>query len=319
MGGIGVISNPRSGRNRRNPHIVRRLAGVLGDNGHLAQPEGLESLEDVARSFRERDIDVACVNGGDGTLHKALSAIVRIYADGKEGRELRKVRLPLIALLKGGTMNTLARNVGRKANGEEMLGHVVQAYLEERPFRTEERNLMVINGEQAGFLFGNGALSRFLEAYYAGGDASPWKAVKMITRLLASGMVGGRFARELFARQPYQVVVDGREWEAETYAAIAAGTATDLGFGFRPFYGVTTHPDHLHALGFACGPTSVLRAVHRLRLALPMNRPDIYDQLARRFTISSSEPQSYMLDGDFLHGGQTLSVEVGPRVRFIVV
>lgn len=318
MSGIGVISNPRSGRNRRDPRIVRKLAYVLGDGGELAEPSGLDSLEEVARNFRERDIDILCVNGGDGTLSKVLSAFIRVYGEGKEGRELRKVRLPLVALLKGGTMNTVAANVGVKARGDVMLGHVVSGYHAKEPFRTAERSLMVVNGRDAGFLFGNGVLSRFLEAYYEGGDASPWKAVKVLARAILSGLVGGKVARRMFARTPYKVLIDGQVWEASEYAAVAAGTVASLGFGFRPFYAATRHLDHVHALGFACGPGSVLRALHRVRLALPMNRPDIYDQVARRFTITAEKPQDFMLDGDFLRGGQTLSVEVGPRVRFIL-
>jgi hypothetical protein len=55
-----------------------------------------------------------------------------------------------------------------------------------------------------------------------------------------------------------------------------------------------------------------------MRMGLTWNRPDVIESVTRRFTIEADEPQSYMLDGDFLRCGQLLTVEAGPRVRFIV-
>ena len=318
MSGIAVVSNPRSGRNRKNPELVRRLAFVLGEKGELAQPDGLDRLEDTVRDLKQRDVDIICVNGGDGTVHKLLSALVRVYAAGLTGRELRAVRLPLIGILKGGTMNTMARNIGLRQGGDKLLGQIVGQYHAELPFKTVERNLMVVNGEEAGCLFGNGVLSRFLEAYYEGGNEGPWKAFTTMTRTIWSALVGSRFAKDMFAPTPCRVKVDGQPWSPEAYAAVAAGTMADIGLGFRPFQRALEHPDHMHAIGIYGPPTTVVAALPRMRLGLSWNRPDVIDEVARRLTIEADGPQSYMLDGDFLRCGQLLTVETGPRVRFII-
>ena len=54
-------------------------------------------------------------------------------------------------------------------------------------WKNRPRNVLVINeGEAAGFLFGTGVLSRFMEAYYAGGTTGVLKAVRVLARAVAS-------------------------------------------------------------------------------------------------------------------------------------
>ena len=321
MGGIAVISNPRSGVNKRNPELLQRLAYVLGDQGELAQPPDLDNLEDTIRNLRYRYIDIVCVNGGDGTLHKVVSALVRVYTEGAEGAARERITMPKVAILKSGTVNTLARNIGLKMPARPFLGTIVDTWHGKGAFRTVERNALVVNGgESSGFLFGTGVLSRFMEAYYAGGTTGVVKALRVLARGVLSAMLGTRFARDLFARDHVTVTVDGRTWKAQDgYAAVAVGTTNDLGLGFRLFHAAKSHPDHLHVLGFPCGPMAPVSRLHRVYLGQPMQHPEIYDQVAKGVVIDSPVPVSYMIDGDFVAGQhKRLTVEVGPRVRFIV-
>ena len=92
---------PRSGRNRRSPALVQKLTAVLDGDGEVVEPADLPELEQAIRRFRDQGVDVIGVNGGDGTLHKVLSALVVVYADGAGDAELRAVKLPRIAILKG--------------------------------------------------------------------------------------------------------------------------------------------------------------------------------------------------------------------------
>jgi hypothetical protein len=114
------------------------------------------------------------------------------------------------------------------------------------------------------------------------------------------------------------VRVEGLAWEHPAYAAVAAGTMADIGLGFKVFHQAPRHPDHLHLYGFPGGPMSVVRCLPRFYLAWAHGQPDVIDQVVRRFTIERETGAGYMLDGDFLPGGQSLTVEVGPRVCFII-
>lgn len=319
MGGIAVISNPKSGRNRRNPRLLRRLAYVLGEQGELAQPPDLDHLEATIRDFQARGVEVLCVNGGDGTLHKVLSALVRVYTDGLD--DPTTARLPYVAILKAGTVNTIARNIGLTMGAKAFLGHIVDTWHAGEPFRTVERNVLVINdGEAAGFLFGTGVLSRFMEAYYAGGTTGVFKAMRVLIRAVTSALLGTRFTRDLFRFDDVAVDVDGTPWESpEGYVAVAAGTTNDIGLGFRIFHAAADHPDHLHVLGFRCDAAAVSLRLPRIYRNKPLDLPGVYDEVARRFVIRGTEPLGYMIDGDFARTTETeLRVAVGPRIRFVV-
>lgn len=325
MPGIAVVSNPKSGQNRRNPQLIHRLAYVLGDHGVVAQPESLPDLAQTARDFRQRDISVVCINGGDGTLHKVLSALVVAYADGATGDALRRVKLPHIALLKGGTVNTMARNIGLRRGGHHLLGQVVECVHSGGPLPTVERNALVVGGRHAGFLFGTGVLYKFMKMYESGRQPGPIKALRLVAQVCLSAAVGGSLASELFAPQPAQVTLDGEEWAASEYAAIALGTMNDIGLGFKVFHAAADNPDHLHALGFHTTPYDVLRRMHRIYLGRPTELPDVVDRVGKRLVIRGEAARGFMMDGDFVDAPaqdnpehHDLVVEAGPRVRFIV-
>lgn len=318
MPGIAVVSNPRSGKNRRDPALVERLAYVLGEAGEVAQPQSIDHLHDAVRGFRDRDVDVVCVNGGDGTLHKVLSALVVVYGDGARGDDLRTLQLPAVAILKGGTLNTMASNIGQKLGGDALLGRVVQAWHAGQAFETVERTVMVVNGAHAGFLFGTGVLYRFMKMYEDGAQPTPWKAVKLVAQVCASTAVGGALSKRVFAPDSAEVTLDGTPWTPRSYASIAVGTMDDIGLGFKLFHNASRNPGHLHVLGFHCPPMSVLTRFHRIPMGQPLGQPDIIDTLGKRLVIRGDAGQGFMMDGDFVDHTTELVVEAGPTVRFVV-
>ena len=70
------------------------------------QPHGLDALLESVQSMKESGADILCIDGGDGTIHQAFTALWKVYG--------MDTPYPTIALLKGGTMNNIARNVGVK-------------------------------------------------------------------------------------------------------------------------------------------------------------------------------------------------------------
>jgi diacylglycerol kinase (ATP) len=310
MGGIGVITNPRSRANLRNPRIAQRLGYILGEKGTLEQPADHEELADVARRFKQRDIDVLCINGGDGTMHTALTAMVKAY----DGRPL-----PKVAILRTGTMNTVARGVGVWGTAAEILAFVVQRYHAEEPLPTARRWTLEVDGSQYGFLFGNGLIARFLEVYYEGSEPTPTKAAWLLLRAVSSAFVGGPLIRRLLTPYDGEVELDGVRWPANRWMAVSAGTSHDIGIGFRPFWKALTHPEHMHAFGVATlNPVSIVRELPRIYLARQVLGDDMYDGVARKLVLRSSVPIDYMVDGDFHKGGTELVVRTGPAVDFVV-
>lgn len=318
MGGIAVLSNPRSGVNRRNPALVQKLAFMLGGDGELCQPPDLDHLEETVRELREREVEIICVNGGDGTLHKVLSALVRVYSDGAPGEDLRSLRLPRVAILRSGTLNTMSRNIGLKTKAEEMLGRVVAAHHGGAPLRTVERSLIVVNGEHAGFIFGIGVLARYMRLYYEGGTTGAIKALRVFFQVCFSAALGTSLAKELFQPEAWRIEADGVPWEAPGYAAVAIGTVRDIGLGFELWCRALDDPERMHALGFACSPATVLPLLPRIFLGRPLSAEGLLQALPHRMSIEGDAPIDLMMDGDFVPGARRLVIEAGPRVRFLV-
>ena len=219
-------------------------------------------------------------------------------------------------------MNTIAKAVGVRGRPEALLLRLVERLDRGEPLPTAERTLMKVTAGQAppqyGFLFGNGLVSNYLEAYYEGSEPTPTKAIWVLVRGVLSAFVNGAFFRRLTRPVDVRVEADGVPWNATRYPAIGAGTVEDVGFRFRPFFGALSHPGRIHALGFACPPLAVVFQLPRIRMAMPCRHPDIHSALVTTLHMRSDAPITFMIDGDFHAGAHELRVEAGPTLRFVV-
>src|SRR5512142_2587743 len=99
---IAIFVNPGSRANRRDPGGVERFARILGDQGTVIAPSGLAKLAEEAQRVAGFAPQVIGIHGGDGTLHRTLSALMAAYLQRP---------LPPIAILPGGTMNVVASSL----------------------------------------------------------------------------------------------------------------------------------------------------------------------------------------------------------------
>lgn len=313
MGGIAVVTNPMSRRNRRDPSLVRQLAWVLGEQGQIAAPGDLAALHAVVERFREREVDVVAVNGGDGTLHQVVTALVRVYGDAP---------LPRVAPLRGGTMNTVAGGLGIRGTPDQLLGRLVTRHAAGEALPVATRNLLRVQGgdagELAGFIFGNGLLSQFLEAYYDSPDPSPAAAAWLLLRGAVSSLVGGELAARLGRRVEARVTVDGAELPERSWMTVTAATVDDIGLGFRPFWRVVEHPGTVEVLALSCSVGALTLQLPRIWLKRPVDHPGIREALCALVVLEADRPLSFMVDGDFHRGGQRVEITVGPRVELVL-
>jgi diacylglycerol kinase (ATP) len=312
MSGIAVVSNPRSRMNRKNPALSGQMSFMLGTRGKVAQPQSRDDLVEQARRFRDEGVDILAVNGGDGTLHLVLTAFIEAYGDQP---------LPPVAILRGGTMNTIASGLGVRGSPEALLSALLLRYHTDQPMPLAERSILRIEGGEKpeyGFLFGNGLLSNFLREHYASGDPTPLTAAWLLARAVWSAAVQGPLIHRLSAPAECEVEVDGIAWEPKRYLTVTMGTVDDIGFGFRPFYEALRHSGRMHTLGFACDAFGVVKCLPRIRMAQPIHSPDVYSAVPQRVVMRSEKPLPFMVDGDFHPAGQTLTVSVGPRIRFVL-
>lgn len=320
MAGIGVVLNPRSRRNLRDPRAADRLARRLGDVGVVRQANSIDELYRIAEDFRRDHIDVLAISGGDGTNHVTLTGFLDVYGGHT---------MPQVALLRGGTMNTVANSVGvRHGRPEGLLGRLIRDYAQQAsmPIENVERNVMRIaptDGTKAhyGFLFGTGVVHGFLAEYYAGGDPTPLVAAKVLARGIGSAMIRGQTIRRM--AKPFRGSVklgDGAAWEERDYLAVAAGTIAHIGLNFKPFHRYDEVPGRFHLLGIHTTPWSFVKDLPRIHRGEPMRPGKTFDALLDRAVVRSADGHMrYMIDGDLHEARGDVEVTIGPKVKLVVV
>jgi diacylglycerol kinase (ATP) len=324
--GIGVIVNPRSGYNLRNPRAARKLARTLGSRGVVREAGSLDELYKVAEDFRKLDIDVLGISGGDGTNGVTITGFLDVYAGSA---------LPQIAFLRGGTANVVADSVGvRRGPPEGLLGQLLHVYLARRslPLLDVEQHVMRIRtasdaepqgplSTKYGFLFGTGVVAGFLAEYYRGGKPTPLVAAQTLLRAMGSTLVRGPMIRRM--AEPFHGsahLADGAVWPERDYLAIAGGTIDQIGLNFKPFCRSGERPGAFHLLGIHTSPLRFLRQMGRIFRGEPMQPGHAHDALVSGVTLRASQyPLKYMVDGDLYETRSPLEVSIGPTVRIVVV
>ena len=308
MPGIGVVTNPRSRQNRKDPGGMQRLGYLLGSRGEAAATRSLDDLYRVAEEFKGAAIDVLGINGGDGTLHHTLTAFLRVYGERP---------LPKIAILRGGTMNTVANSFGIRGEPSALLFELLDRYHREEPFDLFEKEILDVGGAY-GFIFGTGLVHNFLAAYYSTGRPSPSTAARLLGRAALSAIVSGPLAKSLTARFRARVTVDGDLWACDDFVTVTAAVVEQLGLGFRPFYRANEKPHTFPLLGIITPqPTDILAELPRLYRGRPMRRDKVIDCLARHVLFECDDEVRYIIDGDTYATKQRLEVKIGPRLTFI--
>ena len=286
---VVVFVNPGSRANRRDPGFADRFAKILGESGRVAAPPSLEQLAEEARRVVAESPSVIAIHGGDGTLHRTLSALVAAYG----------VRaLPPIAILPGGTMNVVASSLGIRAKPENLLAELAAG--------------------DYGFVFGNGLLANFLEEYYARGSYGARRAAWIVFRILLSVLTTGRYARRIFRRFRGRVWVDGSQLPRTQLTGIGAGTVSEIGFRLKLHHRADDDPERMGGIAIHGGPLSLLLDVLDVRLGRGLAPKRATSFIATRLSIEPEDQESaYTLDGDLYMGQGPLTVEVGPALEIV--
>ena len=303
-----VFVNPGSRANRKDPACADRFAKLLGDAERVAAPADLDRLADEARRAAAEAPSLIAIHGGDGTLHRTLSALISAYGDKP---------LPPLAILTGGTMNVVASSLGIRAKPEDFLAELVIAARAGAPPSTIRRRCLQI-GDHYGFIFGNGLLSNFLEEYYARGSYGTWRAVWVVFHTLFSLLTTRRYARRILRRFWALVKIDGKALPRRQLTGIGAATVTEIGFKLKLNHRADDDPNRMGGLAIHGGAASLLLDIFAVRLGRGLSPKRATSFVADRISIEPDEPEStYTLDGDLYTHKGPLTVQVGPRLDIV--
>jgi diacylglycerol kinase family enzyme len=305
---VAVFVNPGSRANRRDPGCAERFASILGACGTVVAPPSLERLAEEAQRTAARSPAVIGIHGGDGTLHRTLSALIAAYAPRA---------LPPVAILPGGTMNVVASSLGLRAKPEAVLAELAEAERQGSPLPTLQRRCLHV-GDDYGFIFGNGLLANFLEEYYARGRYGAARAVWIVFRILVSLITTGRYARRVFRSFRGQVHIDGKELPRTRLTGIGAATVTEIGFRFKLHHRADDDPQRMAALAIHGGPLSLLLDVVDVRLGRGLSPKRAESFVASSLLIEPEATETtYTLDGDLYVARGPLRVELGPALAIV--
>jgi diacylglycerol kinase (ATP) len=306
---IVVLVNPRSRANRRNPRIASEFQALVAGVGRVVTPRSLEDLDREMAALRAKPPTLIAVHGGDGTLHRAVTAL---------GRGFGGDPIPPLAILGGGTMNVVAASLGIRQRPMAFLTALAADARAGRPPETLRRRCIRV-GEQLGFIFGNGLMANFLGEYYGTGKYGPARAAWLLLRAFASAIVRGPFVRRLFKRFEGTVRVDGLPLERTTFVGLAAGTVSEVGLGFKLIHRANDDVERFGVLAIHAPPLSLLPDFWSVHAGRGMSPRRAFSSVATTLEIipKNGGGMAYTIDGDLYRSTGSVSVSIGPPIAFV--
>ena len=274
------------------------------------QTEQLDQLDAVCEELTQRNVDLIAICGGDGTNHLVCTGLVHAYQ--KAARPI-----PPIHLLRGGSMNTIARNNSIDGPAQQALANLVAKNESGEAFSTVRQSLIKIN-QGYGFFFGNGYATNFLEEYYNSSlESGPGRAAQITFAAIASILSNGQMLKRLSRKFEAEVLIDGKPAGLDSYGMIMASFIEAIGIGFRPLYRAREEQERFHLLVSGLRPLEFVKQVHRFYGGKRIVGQDHIDCLASELVIRSETPLWFTIDGE-LYQEKRIVISTGPTLDLIV-
>ncbi len=261
------------------------------------------SVEAALRDLAGRGVDTIAVSGGDGTVSAVLNTI---FARNPFPR------LPLLAVLRGGTANMTARDVGLSGRQHRALSSLIEAASRGGEGLTVTKRPVIRidpgGGRDTihGMYFAAAAISQGIDyckrnVHKMGlrGEIGP--AVTMARFVVAMA----RGEREIVAPVPMTVAVDDAPAATFDCEVVHVTTLEQLVLGLRPYWGAEAAP--LHYASVRAHPRHWLRALP----GLLRGRPNRFVTEANGYESRNAHRLSIGLDTPFFVDGELFSPTPG--------
>jgi diacylglycerol kinase family enzyme len=305
-----IIVNRNAGELRRDARLVERLRELAGRELPVHATDDLESLRSLCQRLAREGVATVGVVGGDGTASATLTALWQAWGTRP---------LPRIALLRGGSMNTVASSLGvAKGSPLQLLARLKAALRSPGLQRTRSRPVMRVGDERLGFLFGTGVWYGYLAETYRNGPPNFPIYASVLGRLFASAAVNGEMVRRIVRAAPTAVRFRDDAWPCEPYLCIAAGTVADVGFGVQPFHRAFDSEDSFQILAVHGSARDVLRALPDLWRGRGFDDGTAHQKLTSFAELHAEQGFiEYSVDGDVDTMRGSLTLALGPRFDFL--
>ncbi len=292
----------------RHRRLLEGLRDLVPDD-RLAVTHRAEEIEPALEKLRTAGIEDVAIVGGDGTVTESLTALLRVWPHDA---------LPGVTLLSGGSVNTIPRAFCGSAFPHRVLRRMLA---EDATRREVQRTPLRVTAEgrppRYGFIFANGAATRWLDLYHAQPQRGVAGATAVLARALGSAAVNGKLARRLFERFAAEVEIDGERATPCRFTAMAAGALPEIGLGFRPFHLVDAAPGRIHWIMTDAGPFELGIEIPAARFGRRNRGTKLCDYSAQRVVVRS-HPLPYTVDGDVFPATPRVEITAGPPIWFRV-
>ncbi len=304
-----VIVNTTARLHRARPDIEARMRRVRGVT--VLATASFEELALAAQKAADQRADLVALSGGDGSFMAGLSALAKAFGDKP---------LPPTALLPGGTVATIARNLSRLGDPVHLLEAIVaRARLKPHPTLLIETQERAGPATRVGFIFGTGLVARFFELYYAEGARGERGAASIVARVFVESFWGGPYARRVLDPLPCALSVNDKPLPPSAFSLVSSSVVRDLGLHMIVNHRAAEDPLRPHLVASplparALGPRAPLVLMGRT-----IGGKGHFDDLVDRFSIRfpNGEEGPFVLDGDLLWAS-SITVRAGPRVAIAV-
>ncbi len=335
---VGIVVNPHA-RRTGAPGLPARLQAQCESHGvkaTLAVTGSEAELSTALGGFARQGIDVLAVCGGDGTLVATVGAAISTYG----------ARLPTLVILPGGTMNTVAANLGVRGRPEAVLGRVlatlsaagpkglaavprfVQDFmrvvtLDEQPLPRSEKEAAGPAGNEKGSRTRHGCIfsaamgARYLLAYsrHPGLGWAAWLGLRTVGSSLIPG--GGPFARWLFERTPAELTIDGEPADEPAFRLLLCATVPDVGLGMRVPWRAGTVRGRFQIIASSLPITKNALQLGRMLRGQPLQGAPHLDRMAKEVRMRFATPQPLTLDGE-LFWARTIELSLSPALEILI-
>jgi len=311
---IGLISNPNSGHN--GDHFGKVEAIVAGQPAiHHVVTHSPADIASALETLAGLQVEVLAINGGDGTAAAIL------------GRTLEQAvfaKLPLIALLPGGTANMNAGDVGFRGRLIPALRRLCSWCDNRQDVRDRivERPLLRVRTAGAshyGMFLGAGAVMQGTE-YTHGKIHARGLRDELSLALGTARTLWGVLRDDHRFNQSVSITLrldDATESAAHDTLILAVSTLHRLFFGMRPFWGTGPGPVRMTLIEQHC--SRFLRTF----ISIVRGRPNRHAVPASGYlshnaeTIHLSMEGGLNLDGEIIHAQGAVSIDATEPLRFL--
>jgi hypothetical protein len=293
---IGLISNPNSGRNRKQLQAIERIVANHPRVHHYPTP-GPDDLPVAMAALANQSVEILAINGGDGTVARVLTHLLE---------HSPFERLPLLALLPGGTTNMTAGDVGLRGNLSGAVARLCrwadgsgdEHRLLRRPILRVEPGAGL--PAACGMFFGTGAIIHGIDYCRAslhtkGVSNEIGPGLAMARTLWGIVRRDRRFARPVAV----SVALDAAPpAPAQDMLILLVSSLERLFLGMRPYWGEENGP--LHVSMIRAGADRLLRTLP----ALLRGRPGRHAGVTAGYQSHNVERIRLMLDGLYTLDGE---------------